>query len=90
MPDGDYLILIGLGGLFIILGLAAIIWGKREEKGYFDSIATRTTDLREFMEHWPQRPQPGALKTGGWIAITMGLLVLATGAAFWLWSRIST
>ncbi len=84
MPHGDFLILIGVGSLFVILGLAAIIWGKHEEKSYFNSLATRTNDLREFVEHWPQRPQPGALKTGGWIAIAVGLLVLVTGVAFWL------
>ena len=84
MPHGDYFTLMGVGGLFIILGLAAIIWGKREEKSYFDSIATRTGDLREFMEHWPPRPQPGALKMGGWIAIAIGLFLLITGVIFWL------
>ena len=83
MPHGDCFILMGVGGLFIILGLAAIIWGKREEKGYYNSLSTRP-DLREFVEHWPQRPQPGALKIGGWIAITIGLLVLATGVVLWL------
>ena len=87
MSLGDGFVLMGVGGLFIIIGLAAIIWGKREEKGYFDSIATRAGDLREFMEHWPHRPQPGALKIGGWIAIVIGLLVLTAGVAFWLWAR---
>ena len=84
MPYEDCFILMGVGGVFIILGLAAIIWGKREEKSYFESIATRTDDLREFMEHWPFRPQPGALKIGGWIAITAGVHVLFTGVALWL------
>ena len=84
MPHADYFTLMGVGGLFIILGLAAIIWGKHEEKSYFDAIATRTGDLREFMEHWPPRPQPGALKIGGWIAIAVGLLLLVTGVVFWL------
>ena len=83
MPDADYLILMGVGGLFIILGLAAIIWGKREEKSYYNSLSARP-DLREFVEHWPQRPQPGALKIGGWIAITIGLLMLAAGVVIWL------
>jgi len=84
MPHVDYFILMGVGGLFIILGLAAIIWGKHEERSYFDAIATRTGDLREFMEHWPPRPQPGALKIGGWIAIAVGVLLLVTGVIFWL------
>ena len=60
MPGGDYFILMGVGGLFIILGLAAIIWGKHVEKSFFDAIATRIGDLREFMEHWPPRPHAGA------------------------------
>ena len=84
MPHGEYFILMGVGGLFIILGFAAIIWGRHEEKSYFDTIATRTDDLREFMEHWPPRPQPGALKIGGWIAIAAGLLLLVVGVIFWL------
>ena len=85
MLHGDCFILMGMGGLFILLGLVAIIWGKREEKSYYNSISTRT-DVREYLEHWPQHPEPGALKIGGWIAIAIGLLMLAMGGAFWLWS----
>ena len=82
MPE--HFILMSLGGVFIILGLTALFWGRREEKVYYDSIATRR-DVREYMEHQPSRPEPGALKIGGWIAIAIGLLMLAMGGAFWLW-----
>jgi len=75
---------MGRGGIFILLGLAAIFWGKGEEKSYYDSVATRP-DVREYLEHLPQRPEPGALKIGGWIAIAIGLLMVAMGGAFWLW-----
>ncbi len=75
MADVDWLIPLGVGGLFILLGLAAILWGRREEKSYDHSLSTRA-DLREFMEHWPSRPQPGSLKVGGWIAVIVGLVVL--------------
>ena len=85
MPFHDWFILMGMGGLFILLGLAAIIWGKSDEKSYYDSMSTRP-DAREFLEHWPQRPQPVALKIGGWIAVTVGLLMLAMGGAFLLWA----
>ena len=85
MPLHDWFILMGMGGLFILLGLAAIIWGKSEEKSYYDSLSTRP-DAREFLEHRPQRPQPVALKIGGWIAVTVGLLMLAMGGAFLLWA----
>lgn len=76
--------LIGMGGLFILLGLAAIIWGRSEEKSYYDSLSSRT-DVREFLEHWPQRPQFGALKIGGWIAEAIGVLMAVLGGAFLLW-----
>ena len=78
MPLHDWFILMGMGGLFTLLGLAGIIWGKREEKTYYDSLSTHT-DLREFLEHRPQHPQPVALKVGGWIAVAVGLLMLVMG-----------
>ncbi len=43
-------------------------------------------DMREFLEHQPQRPEPGSLKTGGWIAIALGLVMIASGGIFLLWS----
>ena len=85
MSHGDWSILIGMGVLFIFLGLAAFIWGKREKKSYYDSISTRH-DVREFFIHEPERPEPGALKIGGWVAMAVGLLMIVMGGAFWLWS----
>ncbi len=83
MPD--WLVLLGMGGLFILLGLVTIVWGRSEEKNYYDSLSTRP-DKREFLEHWPPRPQFGALKIGGRIAIAIGALMLALGGGFWLWA----
>ena len=83
MPQHDWFVLIGMGALFILFGLAAIIWGRSEEKSYYDSLSTHT-DTREFLEHWPQRPQFGALKIGGWIAIAVGLVMTIMGGIFWL------
>jgi hypothetical protein len=80
----DCLILIGLGGLFIILGVVGIGWGRKEERVYFEALAKRRGDVREFMEHWPPRHQPGALKLGGWIAIALGVALLVTGGIFCL------
>ncbi len=83
MLQTDWFILMGVGGLFILLGLVAIIWGKGEEKSYYESLSARK-DMREYLEHQPERPEPGALKIGGWIAITIGLLMLAMGGVFWI------
>ena len=84
MPLYECFVLMGMGGLFILLGLGAIIWDRREKKSYYDSITTRP-DMREYLDHWPQRPEHGALKIGGWIAIAIGLLMLVMGGGFWLW-----
>jgi len=83
MASQGWLILIVAGGVFVLLGLGALVWGKREEKSYYDALTTRT-DLREFFSRWPIRPEPGALKAGGWIAIAVGLVMVIVGGAFGL------
>ena len=83
MPDTDLLIVIILGGIFILIGVVAFLWGKNEEKEYYKAISTRS-DVREYMEHTPERPEPGGLKVGGIIAFFLGLFMLILGGAFWL------
>jgi hypothetical protein len=83
MSYGDYFTLMGVGGAFIIIGLVGLLWGRHEEKSYFRAMADRS-DLREFVSHWPERPQLKALKIGGWIAIAVGLPILVTGIIRWL------
>lgn len=78
MASQDWIIPVVVGGVFIALGIASILWGRREEKRYYESLITRT-DLREFVAHWPGRPQPGALKAGGWIAVAAGLIIALVG-----------
>ena len=85
MPHEDWFIPMVVGGVFILIGLVGVFWGRLEEKRFNDSLSRRRGDLREFMEHWPPRPQPGAPKIGGWIALAVGLLILILGGAFLLW-----
>jgi len=73
--------LIVAGGL-LLFGIALIFWGKREEKNYYDSLTSRV-DLREFFSRWPPRPQPGALKVGGWISIIVSLVLAGIGWLLW-------
>jgi hypothetical protein len=82
MDQGDWYILVIVGGIFIILGILGIIWGMREEKRIFAALASKP-DLREFSMRHVESPQPGALKTGGWIAIAVGVIVLALGIVLW-------
>ena len=84
MPVTDLIILLGIGGLFVLLGLGVIYLGKREEKKYYELISSRP-DSREFLEGWPKRPQFGSLQAGGWIAIVLGILMLIVGGAFAIW-----
>ncbi len=84
MPQTDLVIPMVMGGLFILLGLGVVFWDRREQKSYYDAISTRG-DVREYMEQSPQRPELGALKIGGVIAIIVGLVLLIMGGAFWLW-----
>jgi len=83
MADQGFLITVVVGVVFIVLGFGTIVWGKREEKSYYDSLAARN-DLREFLSRWPKRPEPGSLKVGGWIAIAVGVAIMVTAGALWL------
>ena len=83
MLQADSFILMVAGGFLILLGLGAVIWDKRERKGYYNGVATRA-DVREYMEHEPLRPEHGALKIGGGLAIGIGLILFVMGGVFWL------
>jgi hypothetical protein len=84
MPVNDFIILLGVGGLFVLLGIGAFFLGKNEEIKYYRSISSRP-DSREFLEGWPKRSQFGSLQTGGWIAIIIGLLIIVIGVVFKFW-----
>lgn len=84
MPEGDWLILMGMGSLFILLGLGGIMRARSVEKSSRDALSSRL-DMREYLEQTPESSAPGAWRTGGWIAIVVGLFMLAYGGVLWLW-----
>jgi hypothetical protein len=73
-----YLILFIMGGCFVVLGIIFYFWGRREEEKYYNTIVHRF-DVREFIEHLPFRPEPGALRIGGIIMLMLGVLLLIAG-----------
>jgi hypothetical protein len=77
------LLLLIMGGCFVVIGIALYIWGHFEENHYYNAIVHRF-DVREYLEHMPFRPEPGALRIGGTVAIIVGVLLLAAGGALWL------
>ena len=78
--SGQSIIVLVLGFLFLIVGLVMILSGFAEEKGYYNALS-RKRDLREFITHNPERPEPGSLQLGGWISIAVGVLILG----LWVW-----
>jgi hypothetical protein len=78
--SGQNVIVLVLGFLFLVVGLVMILSGYFEEKGYYNALA-RKKDLREFLTHNPERPEPGSLQLGGWISIAVGVLILG----LWVW-----
>ena len=83
MSNADLWLVIGLGGLFLLMGIGALLWGRGEEQNYYKGIAGRR-DVREYMEHTPERPEPSSLKIGGIIAILLGLVVIIIGVSLLL------
>lgn len=74
----DWYIFLIIGGVLVLLGIGAIIWGILEEKRIFEALS-RKPDLREFTLEHIETPQPGALRIGGWIAVGLGILVIIVG-----------
>ena len=84
MPKSDYPTFLIIGGVFVIVGLVLYFWGRREENKYYNSISHRY-DVREYLERFPKRPEPAALRIGGKIAIAVGIVMLVLGGIFWRW-----
>ena len=84
MPGGDALTLMSIGGVFLIPGIVLWLWAKADEKKYYTSLAA-SQDVREYMEHSPEQPAFVGLKIGGWVAMTVGAVLVVTGGVFWLW-----
>jgi uncharacterized membrane protein len=82
MPEGDWSILAIVGAVFIVLGIIGFLWGRHEQKKMDEALTTHV-DVREFVSHWPERPQPGALKIGGAICVALGVIMMIVGLVLW-------
>ncbi len=83
MPQREVIVLLVMGAIFIVLGIGSIMWGRVEEANYYNTILSRP-DVREFLERLPVHPQPGSLKIGGRIAVSLGALMLIAAVIIWL------
>ena len=81
MPHPTYYIAMGIGGSFVIVGLATMFWSRRGEKRYYDSLSAQE-DVKEPLKRWPERPGHGAFKLGSLLFIIIGSILLAVFGAF--------
>lgn len=75
--------IMALGGFFLVLGVAFIVWNRRERKGYYDSMM-RTRDVKEFLTHEPERSWLNAWRIGGRISLVIGTMLVVAGGVLWL------
>ncbi len=75
MESNQLIIMIIIGVIFLILGVISLFWGKKEAGDYYRSMQEHV-DVREYIEHKPDRPEPGSLGTGGKICFAVGAVVL--------------
>jgi hypothetical protein len=80
----DLIIMIIIGGIFVVLGIFGVFWGGREEGAWYSTISERI-DVREFLDRSPGRPEPDALRIGAKICFAVGIIVLLVALGFFLW-----
>ena len=83
MTYHELMITLIIGGAFIILGIIAYMIGRREANSYYTNESMKI-DVREFLFHFPWRPEPDALRIGGKISIAVGIVTLLVALGFYL------
>jgi hypothetical protein len=78
-----YQVLLGMGGFFVLLGILFILGNKREKKKYYNSILLTRRDIQEIITHEHERFWLHAWKIGGWISLTVGIVLLIIGVILW-------
>ena len=78
MPFPESLILMIMGAAFVGLGGGLLFLGCREERSYYDDLASRY-DMKDFLEQSSERPGLGSLRTGGMISMIVGGVLLGVG-----------
>jgi hypothetical protein len=84
MSYPDTLILMIMGAAFVGLGGGLLFLGRREERKYYDDLASRY-DMKEFLEQTSEAPRFGSLRTGGLVSMIIGAVVLGVGGGLRIW-----
>jgi hypothetical protein len=79
----DWIILVGMGSFFIVVGLVLVLTGRSGEGNYIESLARRP-DLRKYVQHQSLTLYE-AWKLGGWVTLIVGIVMAAVGGVLWYW-----
>jgi hypothetical protein len=79
MLEGSYQVVLGLGGLFVLLGIVFMLGNRREKNKYYNSILLTRRDIKETITHEHERFWLHAWKIGGWISLIVGIVLLIIG-----------
>jgi len=83
MSVASYQIILGMGGFFVLLGIIFMLGNRREKKKYYNSILLTRRDIKETITHEHERFWLQAWQIGGWVSLTVGIVLLIIGGVFW-------
>jgi len=75
--------IFGLGIFFILFAVASILFSRREERKYYNSMLSRR-DIKEYITHEPERLWLRAWRIGGEIFLILGIPLAIAGGVLWL------
>jgi len=83
MLEGSYQVILGLGGFFVLLGIIFMLGNRREKRRYYNHILLTRRDIKETITREHERFWLLAWKTGGWVSIIVGIVLLIIGVILW-------
>jgi len=83
MSVASYQIILGMGGFFVLLGIIFMLGNRREKRKYYNSILLTRRDIKETITHEHERFWLQAWQIGGWVSLTVGIVLLIMGGVFW-------
>jgi len=83
MSLANYQILLGMGGLFTLLGIIFIFWNRREKNKYYNNILLTQRDIKEIITREHERFWLLAWQIGGRVSLIVGIVLLIIGGILW-------
>ena len=67
-----------MGMFFILLGILSVLWNRREQIRYYDSISNKR-DVKEFLTREPAHLWLSAWRIGGKLSLIIGIVLVIVG-----------